>query len=106
MNVCTTGMPWPRASARSASEACPRITPLPAEISGNDAASISRAAVVAGDSDERCVIEIGVGNTGCQVRRARAEGGQAHARATRQPAVGVGHERGPLLVAREHEADA
>src|SRR5206468_3044618 len=45
MNVCTTGMPWPRASARSSSEARPRMTPLPAKISGNDAASISRAAV-------------------------------------------------------------
>src|SRR5881296_1433759 len=44
------------------------------------------AAGLAGDGDERCVVEIGVGNTGCQVGRARAEGGQAHARATRQPA--------------------
>src|SRR5881397_1160670 len=45
MNVCTTGMPWPRASARSSAEACPRMAPLPAKISGNDAASMRRAAV-------------------------------------------------------------
>src|SRR5262249_32650300 len=45
MNVCATGMPWARANFLSSSDARPRITPLPAKISGNDAASISRAAV-------------------------------------------------------------
>ena len=45
MNVWTTGMPWLRASSRSSRDAPPRITPLPAKISGNDAPSMRRAAV-------------------------------------------------------------
>jgi len=44
MKVLTTGMPWARASARSSLEARPRITPLPAKMSGNDAPSMRRAA--------------------------------------------------------------
>ena len=44
MKVLTTGMPWARDSSRSSLAALPRITPLPAKMSGNDAASMRRAA--------------------------------------------------------------
>ena len=44
MKVLTTGMPWARDSSRSSLAALPRITPLPAKMSGKDAASMRRAA--------------------------------------------------------------
>ena len=58
-----------------------------------------------GDRDERMRVEVRVRDPEHQVDRARAEGGQADARAARERAVGVGHERGAALVPRRDEPD-
>jgi hypothetical protein len=60
---------------------------------------------LAGERHERRAVEERVGHGGDEVRRARPQRSQAHARAARQAAVHVGHERPALLVADRHEGD-
>ena len=68
MKVFTTGMPWRRANARSSPEAPPRITPLPAKISGKEAASRSWAAACSagrsGDGRRARSVDSGVPSAG------------------------------------------
>ena len=61
--------------------------------------------LLAGDGDERRADELGVGDARHQVRGARPERGKADARLAGEPAVGGGHERRRLLVARDNELD-
>jgi hypothetical protein len=49
---------------------------------------------------------MGMGRTGCQIERARAEGCQTDARPARQPAVCGSHESGCLLVTSQYQFDA
>ncbi len=58
-----------------------------------------------GDRDERMRVEVGVRDPEHQVDRARAERGQAHARTSRERAVGVGHERRAAFVTGRDEPD-
>ncbi len=58
-----------------------------------------------GDGHERMRVEVGVRDPEHQVDRARAERGQAHARMSRERAVGVRHERRAAFVTRRDEAD-
>ena len=51
------------------------------------------------------VVQVGVGDAGRQVGRARTEGGQADAGLAGEAPVGLGHEGGALLVAGGHEGD-
>src|SRR5206468_4110854 len=53
---------------------------------------------LSGDGDERRAVELRVGHPGQQVRRAGAQGREAHAWERREPSVDVGHERGGLPV--------
>jgi hypothetical protein len=55
--------------------------------------------------DQRGGVGLGVGNPELQVDRPGPEGGRTDARAARQPAGDLGHERGGLLVAGEDVAD-
>ena len=59
-----------------------------------------------GERDHRGIVEVGVGDAGGEVGGAGAERGQADAGLAGEAAVGVGHERGALLVTRGHEDDA
>ena len=61
--------------------------------------------LLAGDHHHRHGAELRVGRTGHQVERARPEGRDADAGTPGQAAVGGGHERRRLLVARQHELD-
>ena len=63
------------------------------------------AAALPGDGHQRRAVEVGVGDPGGEIGRAGAEGGQADPRAAGEPAPGVRHEGGPLLVPRGHELD-
>ena len=54
---------------------------------------------LAGDRDHRRAVEVGVGDAGNEVRRARPERRHRHGAAAGEAAVDVGHERGALLVA-------
>ena len=58
-----------------------------------------------GDRHERRVVQVGVGDAGRQVGRARTQRGQAHARLASQPAINVGHEGRALFVARGDKLD-
>ena len=57
-----------------------------------------------GERDQRGVVEVGVGDARGQVGGPGPEGREAHARASGEAAVGVGHEGGALLVAHGDEA--
>ena len=59
-----------------------------------------------GERHERRVVEVGVADAGRQVGGARPEGREADAGVAGEATVGVGHERGALLVARRDERDA
>ena len=54
---------------------------------------------LAGDRHQRGVVQVGVGDAGGQVGRARTQRGQAHAGLAGEAPVGFGHEGGALLVA-------
>ena len=58
-----------------------------------------------GQGDERRTVEVGVGDRRDEVERAGPERAQAHAGATGQAAVDVGHVGAALLVAHGHELD-
>src|SRR5579862_1572162 len=58
---------------------------------------------LAGDGDQRRVIEVGVGYPREQVDRAGAKCSQADAREASETPPDVGHESGALLVARRDE---
>ncbi len=58
---------------------------------------------LAGECDERGSVQVGVGHGSDEVRRARSEGAEAHARSARQPPVGVGHVGAALLVPNRNE---
>ena len=60
---------------------------------------------LAGDGDDRRSVEVGVGDAGQQVGGAGPERRHGDGRATREPAVDIGHERGALLVAGGDVAD-
>ena len=60
---------------------------------------------LADEADQRRSVHVGIGDTGHEVGRARAEGAEADAGLAREPAVNVGHEGGRLLVAAEDEVD-
>ena len=60
---------------------------------------------LAGQHDHRRAVQERVGDTGHEVRRARAERAQADAGGAGQTAVHVGHVRTSLLVAHGHELD-
>ena len=63
------------------------------------------AARLPGDRDQGRAVEVRVGDPRGQIGGARAEGRETHPWAAGQAPVCVGHERGPLLVARWHEGD-
>ena len=58
---------------------------------------------LADDADQRRAVHVGVGDTGHQVGRARAQRAETHARPAGESAIDVGHERGGLLVAAQDE---
>ena len=60
---------------------------------------------LSGDRDERCAVELRIGDAGEEVRRSRAERREAHAGIRGEAAVHIRHERGGLLVPREDELD-
>ena len=62
-------------------------------------------AALADDAHHRRAVHVGVGDTGDEVGRSRPQGAETHTRFPGQPPVGVGGERGGLLVPAEHEAD-
>jgi hypothetical protein len=55
--------------------------------------------------DERGPVQERIGHARHEVRRAEAEGAEAHAGPTGQPTLDVGHEGAGLLVADRHELD-
>ena len=59
-----------------------------------------------GERDHRRAVEVGVGDAGDEVRRARPQRRHRDRAAAGEPAVDVGHERGALLVAGRDVADA
>ena len=63
----------------------------------------TRGGALAGDSDHRRAIHIGVRYACHQVGRARAEGRETHARIAGEPSIHIRHEGRTLLVAGEHE---
>ncbi len=60
---------------------------------------------LAGQSDQRRAVQEGVGDRSDQVCGARPQRAEADARASRQPAVGVGHVGAALLVSHGNELD-
>ncbi len=64
-----------------------------------------RAGDVAGDRDHRDRVQLGRGDRGDEVRRARAAGAHAHADPAARPGVAVGRVAAALLVADEDVPD-
>ena len=60
----------------------------------------------AADGDHRAAVDQRVGETGGEIDHAGAARRHAHARALQQPAVGLAHQGGGLLVAHVDRADA
>ena len=62
-------------------------------------------AALAGDGHQRRPVEVGIGDPGGEIGGARAQRREAHPRAAGEPAPGVRHEGGALLVPRGDELD-